>query len=249
MPIIDIDNLSYRYPDGTIGIDGVSIRVEKGAVVVITGPNGSGKTTLLKQLNGLLIPQSGIVKIDGKEVVHDLRRARQLVGMIFQDADNQIVGETVAADVAFGPENLCLAPNEISSRVCEVLQTIGLTALSEQSPYSLSGGEKRRLSIAGILAMDPEVVVFDEPFASLDYTGTRQVLQEIVRMKKAGKTLLISTHDLEKILHHADRLVVMDRGRIVRDGIPGQIIKDVERFGVREPCASRRGLAVESWLT
>ena len=249
MPIIDIDNLSYRYPDGTIGIDGVSIRVEKGTVVVITGPNGSGKTTLLKQLNGLLIPHSGIVKIDGKEVAHDLRRARQLVGMIFQDADNQIVGETVATDVAFGPENLCLAPNEISSRVSEVLQTIGLTALSEQSPYSLSGGEKRRLSIAGILAMDPEVVVFDEPFASLDYAGTRQVLQEIVRMKKAGKTLLISTHDLEKILHHADRLVVMDRGRIVRDGIPDQIIKDVERFGVREPCASRRGLAVESWLT
>ena len=248
MPIIDVDNVSYRYPDGTIGLDGVSMRVEKGTVVVITGPNGSGKTTLLKQLNGLLVPQSGNVKIEGKEVARDLRRARQLVGMIFQDADNQIVGETVAADVAFGPENLRLAPNEISSRVSEVLQTVGLTALSEQSPFSLSGGEKRRLSIAGILAMDPEVVVFDEPFASLDYTGTRQVLKEMVRMKKAGKTLLISTHDLEKILHHADRLVIMDTGRIVRDGIPDQIIKDVEHFGVREPCVSRLGLAVESWL-
>jgi biotin transport system ATP-binding protein len=248
MPIIDIDNLSYRYPDGTIGLDRVDLRVDKGALVVITGPNGSGKTTLLKQLNGLLLPQTGIVKIDGKEVAQDLRRARQLVGMIFQDADNQIVGETVAADVAFGPENLRLPPDEIESRVDQALHTIGLTTLAEQSPYSLSGGEKRRLSIAGVLAMDPEIIVFDEPFASLDYTGTRQVLQEMVRMKKAGKTLLVTTHDLEKIIHYTDRLVVMNRGRIVRDGIPGRIIKDVETFGVREPCASRLGLTVASWL-
>ena len=248
MPIIDIDNLSYRYPDGTIGLDRIDLRVDKGTLVVITGPNGSGKTTLLKQLNGLLLPQAGTVQIDGKEVSQDLRRARQLVGMIFQDADNQIVGETVAADVAFGPENLRLPPKEISSRVDHALQTIGLTTLAEQSPYSLSGGEKRRLSIAGVLAMDPEIVVFDEPFASLDYTGTRQVLREMVRMKKAGQTLLVTTHDLEKILHHADRLVVMNGGRIVRDGIPSRIIKDVETFGVREPCASRLGLTVASWL-
>ena len=248
MPIIAIDNLSYRYPDGTVGLDRVTLSVSKGTLLVITGPNGSGKTTLLKQLNGLLPHQSGSVRIDGKEVAEDLRRARQRVGMIFQDADNQIVGETVAADVAFGPENLRLPPGEISSRVEEVLRSLGLGSLAEQSPYALSGGEKRRLTIAGVLAMAPEIVVFDEPFASLDYTGTRQVLQEMVRMKNAGKTLLVTTHDLEKILPHADRLVVMQAGRIVRDGLPARIVKDLEAFGVREPCASRLGMAVESWL-
>jgi biotin transport system ATP-binding protein len=248
MPIIAIDKLSYRYPDGTLGLDRVTLSVSKGTLLVITGPNGSGKTTLLKQLNGLLPHQSGSVRIDGKEVAEDLRRARQRVGMIFQDADNQIVGETVAADVAFGPENLRLPPGEISSRVEEALRSLGLGSLAEQSPYALSGGEKRRLTIAGVLAMAPEIVVFDEPFASLDYAGTRQVLQEMVRMKNAGKTLLVTTHDLEKILPHADRLVVMQAGRIVRDGLPARIVKDLEAFGVREPCASRLGMAVESWL-
>jgi biotin transport system ATP-binding protein len=112
----------------------------------------------------------------------------------------------------------------------------------------LSGGEKRRLSIAAVLAMNPEIMVFDEPFASLDYKGTRQVLKEMVRLQETGKTILITTHDLEKIFHHADRLIIMKDGRIVRDGIPDQIIKDVEEFGVREPFASRHGLVVGSWL-
>ena len=248
MSIIEVNNLSFRYPDGTIGLDRVDLVVEKGSLVVITGPNGSGKTTLLKQLNGLLLPQTGTVIIDGKEVDKDIRRARRLVGMIFQDADNQIVGETVAADVAFGPENLRLPPKDVADRVDKTLQSIGLNNLSEQSPYSLSGGEKRRLSIAGVLAMKPEIIVFDEPFASLDYKGTRQVLSEMVRLQKAGKTILITTHDLEKILHHTDRLIIMNSGRIVRDGKPNQIIKDVEAFGVREPFASRHGLAIGSWL-
>ena len=248
MSIIEINNLSFRYPDGTIGLDRVDLVVEKGSLVVITGPNGSGKTTLLKQLNGLLLPQTGTVIINGKEVDKDIRRARRLVGMIFQDADNQIVGETVAADVAFGPENLRLPPAEVADRVDKNLQLIGLNNLSEQSPYSLSGGEKRRLSIAGVLAMKPEIIVFDEPFASLDYKGTRQVLSEMVRLQQAGKTILITTHDLEKIFYHTDRLIIMNSGRIVRDGRPNQIIKEVGAFGVREPIASRHGLAVGSWL-
>jgi biotin transport system ATP-binding protein len=249
MPIIDIDTLCFRFPDGTLGLDRISLGIEKGTLVVVTGPNGSGKTTLLKHLNGLLRPQSGTVRIDGVTVTRDLRRARRLVGMIFQDADSQIVGETVAADVAFGPENLCLPAAEVGARVEAALETVGLTALADQTPQALSGGEKRRLSIAGVLAMHPQIVVFDEPFAGLDFPGTRQVLREMLRLQEAGHTLLMATHDLEKIIYHADRLIVMNGGRIVKDGPPAGILGEIESFGVRAPCVSRLGLEAESWLS
>ncbi|MFZ0134500.1 MAG: ABC transporter ATP-binding protein [Desulfobacterales bacterium] len=249
MPIIDIDTLSFTYPDGTPGLDRISLKIEKGALVVVTGPNGSGKTTLLKHLNGLLLPRSGSVLIDGVAVARDLRRARRLVGMIFQDADSQIVGETVTADVAFGPENLNLSAAEVALRVESALEAVGMTALADQPPQALSGGEKRRLAIAGILAMHPRIVVFDEPFAGLDYPGTRQVLSEMLRLHQAGHTLLVATHDLEKIVYHADRLIVMSAGRIVRDGLPAGIMGEIECFGVRAPCASRLGLEAQSWLS
>lgn len=249
MPIIDIDTLCFRYPDGTLGLDRISLGIEKGTLAVVTGPNGSGKTTLLKHLNGLLRPQSGSVRIDGVTVARDLRRARRLVGMIFQDADSQIVGETVAADVAFGPENLSLPADEVGARVGAALAAVGMTALADQSSQALSGGEKRRLSIAGVLAMHPQIVVFDEPFAGLDYPGTRQVLREMLRLQAAGHTLLVATHDLEKIIYHADRLIVMNGGRVVKDGPPAGIVEEIESFGVRAPCVSRLGLQAESWLS
>ncbi|MGA8240978.1 MAG: ABC transporter ATP-binding protein, partial [Desulfobacterales bacterium] len=233
MPIIDIDTLCFRYPDGTVGLDRVSLGIEKGALVVVTGPNGSGKTTLLKHLNGLLRPQSGTVRIDGVSVARDLRRARRLVGMIFQDADSQIVGETVATDVAFGPENLSLTVAEVGVRVGAALAAVGLTTLADQPTQALSGGEKRRLSIAGVLAMHPQIIAFDEPFAGLDYPGTRQVLSEMLRLQEAGHTLVVATHDLEKIIYHADRLIVMNGGRVVKDGLPAGIVKEIESFGVR----------------
>lgn len=249
MPIIEIDTLCFRYPDGSLGLDRISLGIETGTLVVLTGPNGSGKTTLLKHLNGLLRPQSGTVRIDGLAVARDLRRARRLVGMIFQDADSQIVGETVAADVAFGPENLSLPAAEVDARVAAALAAVSLTALADQPPQALSGGEKRRLSIAGVLAMHPRIVVFDEPFSGLDYPGTRQVLGEMLRLQQAGHTLVVATHDLEKIIYHADRLIVMNAGRIVRDGPPAGILAEVESFGVRAPCVYRHGLEAQSWLS
>jgi biotin transport system ATP-binding protein len=248
MPIIDIDTLCFHFPDGTVGLDRISLCVEEGTLVVVTGPNGSGKTTLLKHLNGLLRPQKGAVRVDGVEVSSDLRRARRLVGMIFQDADSQIVGETVAADVAFGPENLVLPPAEIGVRVAAALDAVGLTAYADHPSQALSGGEKRRLSIAGVLAMNPRILAFDEPFSGLDYPGTRQVLREMLRLQQEGHTLIVATHDLEKIIAHADRLVVLNAGRIVRDGPPKHILGEIEPFGVRAPCATRYGLEAESWL-
>ncbi|MGD9045403.1 MAG: ATP-binding cassette domain-containing protein [Desulfobacterales bacterium] len=248
MSIIEIENLSHRFEDGTLGLDGISLQIQEGAFVVVAGPNGSGKTTLIRHLNGLLLPTVGSVKLAGVPVKDDLQRARCLVGMMFQDADSQIVGETVYEDVAFGPENLRLNRNAIGERVTRALDVVGLTDFADQSPHLLSGGEKRRLAIAGILAMEPKVIAFDEPFASLDYPGVKQVLTQILALHRSGHTILVITHDLEKVIAHAERLIVMQKGQIVRDGVPAEIVNAVEAFGVRAPCASLLGMEVQSWL-
>lgn len=248
MDIIEIENLSHRFADGTLGIDSINLNILEGSFVVIAGLNGSGKTTLLRHLNGLLLPTAGTVRLAGISVTQDLLQVRQFVGMMFQDADSQIVGETVYEDVAFGPENLRLDRAQIQRRVLNALQAVGMSDLAHQRPHLLSGGEKRRLAIAGILAMEPRVIVFDEPFSSMDYPGVKQVLQNILVLHRSGHTIIVSTHDLEKIIVHADRLILMHGGKIIRDGIPADIMKDVELFGVRKPCAFRLGLEAESWL-
>lgn len=248
MNIIEIEHLSHRFADGKIGIEDINLNIREGSLVVLAGVNGSGKTTLLRHLNGLLTPTSGTVRLAGISVVQDLLKARQFVGMVFQDADSQIVGETVYEDVAFGPENLRLDRAQIQRRVLNALQTVGMADLAHKRPHLLSEGEKRRLAIAGILAMEPRVIVFDEPFSSLDFPGVKQVLEQILTLHTLGHTILVTTHDLEKIIAHADRLILMSGGKIVRDGIPADIIKEVETFGVRKPCAFRLGLEAESWL-
>jgi biotin transport system ATP-binding protein len=249
MNAIEIENLYHRFADGTVGVDGITLMIRKGDLVVLAGPNGSGKTTLLRHLNGLLLPDRGRVVVAGIPVSNNVAMARQKVGMVFQDADSQIVGETVHDDAAFGPENLCLGKVEINQRVQSALKKVGLLGLSNQRPHLLSGGEKRRLAIAGILTMEPEIVVFDEPFSSLDYPGVRQVLGEILALHHSGRTIILATHDLEKVIAHADRLIIMNRGKVVRDGLPADIVKDVEQFGVRAPCAIRTGGGFQSWMS
>jgi biotin transport system ATP-binding protein len=248
MAIIEIENLSHQFEDGSYGIKDINLSIREGSFVIISGPNGSGKTTLIRHLNGLLLPTTGRVKLNGVPVSDNLVKARQFVGMMFQDADSQIVGETVYDDVAFGPENLCLERAEIDGRVTAALNLAGLTELSEQRPHLLSGGEKRRLAIAGILAMNPRVIVFDEPFASLDYPGVQQVLRYILDLHRSGRTILMVTHDLEKAVAHADRLIIMHKGQIVKDGVPHAILPQVEKYGIRQPCDARMGVALRSWL-
>jgi len=244
-PIIAINNLTCRYADGTAALDRISLEIPEGSLTILAGCNGSGKTTLLKHLNGLLVSDTGTVKIEGREVRRHLRWARQQVGMVFQDADSQIVAETVAADVAFGPENLGLSRREIQSRVSAALQAVGLSSLAHRPAHRLSGGEKRRLAIAGVLAMRPRIMALDEPFASLDYPGTCQVLQVIERLKDSGHTLLVATHELEKILGAADRLIVLQAGRKVRDGMPADVVPGIEAFGIRPP--GRNFSRQETW--
>ena len=248
MNMIEINNLSHSFSDGTVGIEKIDLTIKQGDFVIIAGRNGSGKTTLLRHLNGLLRPRSGTIKIAGLPVAGNLKRIRQIVGMVFQDADSQIVGETVYDDAAFGPENLCLDPALVKERTLKALDAVGLIDLADHRPHLLSGGEKRRLAIAGILAMNSKVLVFDEPFSNLDYPGVQQVLREIVTLHRNGHTIILSTHDLEKVISHADRLIIMQKGKIEKDGTVEKTILEVENFGIRLPCAYRVNPDNSSWL-
>ncbi len=247
--IIEIENLCHHFSDGTLGLDNINLKIREGAFIVICGQNGSGKTTLLKHLNGLLLPSAGLVKLAGIPVSEDLARARQIVGIVFQDADSQIVGETVYDDVAFGPENLCLSRSEIKRRVSWALKAVGLINLEDQRPHLLSGGEKRRLAIAGILAMEPKILVFDEPFSNLDYPGTKQVLKQILTLHKAGHTILIAVNSTQEVMTLADHLVIMKEGQVVRNGMPAKLIEELEAFGIRSPCPIRLKMEIQSWLS
>ncbi|WP_373501421.1 energy-coupling factor ABC transporter ATP-binding protein [Desulfococcus sp.] len=248
MNILEVSGLTHRFADGTTALSGIDLSVRPGEFVVVAGANGSGKTTFLRHLNALLLPHAGRVVVDGVSTIDNAIHARRAVGMVFQDADSQIVGETVYDDVAFGPENLGLARGEIHRRVTAAISAVGLDGFADQRPHFLSGGEKRRVAIAGILAMQSRVLVFDEPFSNLDYPGVRQVLQQLITLHRDGHTILLTTHDLEKVLAHADRLVVIRAGAVVRDGAPADAVKGIDAFGVREPEASRRGMALSSWL-
>jgi biotin transport system ATP-binding protein len=246
--MLKVANVSHKFPDGTIGIDNASLSVEKGEFVVLSGRNGSGKTVLAKHFNGLLFPSSGDVFFDGKPVRKHLPWVRQRVGFVFQNSDSQIVGQTVEDDIAFGPRNLRLTNDEIDARVETALESTGLVSLRHARPYTLSGGEKRRLAIASVLAMGPSLIVLDEPFSNLDYPGVRQVLAHIVRIHGEGTTIVLITHELEKSLAHASRLVVMDRGTIRFDGAPVEIIDRVEEYGIKKPHLTGSGIGGLSWL-
>lgn len=247
MAIIDIHRLTHSFPDGTRALDGIDLTFDEGEFTIITGANGSGKTTLLKHFNGLLFADTGSVTVNGIPVNTDPTAARRQVGMVFQDPDSQIVGETVYDDVAFGPENLGLSRQEIDDRVMQALDAVDLAPAVEKSPHSLSGGQKRRLAIAGVLAMRPSVLVMDEPFSNLDYTSTIKVLGQILALHTAGATIIITTHDLEKVVYHARRLVVMEQGRVVEDGEPSTVINTIGRYGVRPPCSILLNQGLQPW--
>ena len=184
MPILETEDLTHIFPEGTVAIQDISLKINEGEFVVIAGANGSGKTVFARHLNGLLKPTKGRVLLDGEPITKNIVEARRKVGLVFQDPDSQFVGQTVAEDVAFGPENLNLPVKEVETIVKESLEAVGLSGFSSRSPHALSGGEKRKLAIAGILAMKPKIIIFDEPFTGLDYPGVVQVLKQIVQLHK-----------------------------------------------------------------
>jgi len=247
--MIEIRNLHHHYPDGTHALKGVDLTIAEGEFLLICGLNGSGKTTLIRLICGLLKPTSGSIRLNGLNDPHASQEIRSLAGMVFQDPDSQIVGETVREDVAFGPENLGLPSGEITERVDGALRLMGLKNLSEKPCYLLSGGEKRRLSIAGVLAMKPRIILFDEPFSHLDYPGIREVLKQMVHLHRQGHTLVVTTHDVEKVIAHVDRICIIHDGELKAEGLPEDLIGELPRFGIRPPCYALLGKEKISWLS
>ncbi len=227
--MIEIRELTHRYPNtreqDAPAVDAVTLTINRGELVAVVGPNGSGKSTLAKHLNALLLPSTGEVRVDGLDSRDpaNLWQIRRRVGMVFQDPDNQLVATTVEEDVAFGPENLGLPPAEIRQRVDRALAAVRMTEHRHRSPHYLSGGQKQRVAIAGVLAMEPDCLVLDEPTAMLDPAGRREVMETVVRLnREKGLTVVLITHAMEEAIP-ADRVLVMDRGRLIRQGTPRQV--------------------------
>lgn len=229
--IIRTDNVSYTYEvDEQIkpAVRNVTMQVNRGEFLAILGHNGSGKSTLAKLFNAILVPNEGKVFVDGmdtadEELVYEIRRR---VGMVFQNPDNQIVATIVEDDVAFGPENLGVPPKEIRERVDEALKAVGMYDFRHFEPYKLSGGQKQRVAVAGIIAMRTDCIIFDESTAMIDPKGRREVMQTIQRLnKELGITVVLITHFMEEAVQ-ADRVIVMDSGRIVAEGTPKQVFAD-----------------------
>lgn len=232
MADIVLDNCFYSYSNSLEEkvLSGVSLRVEAGSFISVIGPNGSGKSTLAKLLNGLYIPSSGIVEVDGLSTREkkNIPQIRRKVALLFQNPDNQIVGDTVEDDTAFGPENLGLDRDEITKRVEDSLSKVGLLEKRKMSPNTLSGGEKARLGIAGVLALNPEVLVLDEATAMLDPEGRKEVMAILQDLwKYQGKTIILITHHPDETIY-GERIVVLDKGEIKLDGSVAEVYRKSE---------------------
>lgn len=240
------DDVHYRYPNGYEALCGVSFCITYGEKVALVGANGAGKSTLLLHTNGLLIPSQGEVVMGGIKLTRrTLPLVRQSVGLVFQDSDNQLFMPTVEEDVAFGPSNMRLEPEEIRRRVTEALDAVGALHLRGASPFRLSGGQKKRVAIATVLSMEPSVLVMDEPTSNLDPRARRQIIDLIRRF---GHTTLIATHDMEMVLDLCDRTIVMKQGRIVADGSTRHVFGDLallEECGLEQPCELRMKRALK----
>ena len=247
MATIQTEGLTYRYGIGTpfekTAVDHVDLEIEAGSFVGIIGHTGSGKSTLIQHLNGLLRPTEGKVLLDGVDIWADKSKMRQMrfrVGLVFQYPEYQIFEETVAKDIAFGPRNMGLAEEEVQARVRETAAIVGLSEeILKQSPFLLSGGQKRRVAIAGVLAMQPEVLILDEPAAGLDPGSRREILDTIAHLyKETGMTVILSSHSMEDMAEYARRLLVMNQGELVMDGTPKEIFgryKELEKMGLSAP--------------
>ncbi|MFO7152565.1 MAG: energy-coupling factor transporter ATPase [Bacillota bacterium] len=253
------EGVCYQYSRSSqMALKDVNLRIGKGEFVAIIGPNGSGKSTLAKLFNGLFVPTKGRVTVDGLDTRdrENVWKIRQKAGMVFQNPDNQIVATVVEEDVAFGPENLGVPPEEIRRRVDEALEIVELKDYAQKPPHQLSGGQKQRVAIAGILAMRPEYIIMDEPTAMLDPVGRKEVINTVKRLnREEGKTIVLITHFMEEAVQ-ADRIIVMSEGRVLMEGSPREIFSKVDELkaiGLDVPQVTElahrlkgRGLAVRS---
>lgn len=228
---LSTENLSFTYPDGTQALKNINIKIEKGEKVAIIGPNGAGKSTLFSHFNGLTEPTSGCVKIEGKPISFEkdeLLKVRQKVGIVFQDPNDQLFAPTVKEDIAFGPMNLGLSYDEVEKRVEDALKMVGMENYEDKTPHHLSGGQQKRIAIAGIIAMKPELMILDEPTAGLDPDGVEKVLNILNQLNEEGMTLIISSHDIDMISKYADKIFVLYNGEIIESGNKNKIFSDME---------------------
>ena len=243
--MLETKNLTFHYPaeegrEATAALREVTVSIEKGSFVVVLGHNGSGKSTLAKHMNAVVLPSSGKVYVEGMDTCDEavLLEIRRRVGMVFQNPDNQIVANVVEEDVAFAPENLGVATEEIRRRVDDALAAVGMSEFARHAPHLLSGGQKQRIAIAGVIAMKPECIVLDEATAMLDPVGRREVLRTIHRLnRELGITVVLITHHMNEA-EDADRIIVMDHGHVAMDGTPRQVfarVAELKELGLTAP--------------
>jgi cobalt/nickel transport system ATP-binding protein len=241
--LLDLTCQSHTYPDGTVGIHDVEFTVDEKEIVAVCGPNGAGKSTLLEHCNGLLTPDEGELRIEGEPIKRgNIDRARKAVGLVFQDADTQLVAPTVIDDVMFGPKNYGATDEEARQRAETALKAVDAKNLIDRIPHYLSGGEKRLVALAGIAALDPKAIVMDEPLAGLDPARGKRVVAMIERLHEEGVSFVLSTHDVDLAAEIADRICIMADGNIIGQGTPEEVFYDsklLEQANLEPPTTVR----------
>ena len=260
--IIQIENMSFTYPDGTPALHNINMEIMNMERAAVIGPNGAGKSTLFLHFNGILRPTSGSIIVNGNELKYDkknLMNVRQNVGIVFQNPDDQLFAPTVIEDVAFGPMNMGLSKDEVERRVDEALEHVGMVEFKNKAPHHLSGGQKKRVAIAGILAMQPEIMVLDEPTTGLDPKGVDQIMNILYDLNREGMSIIIASHDVEMVTEFASKIFVLHDGEIIGQGTPDEIFNDpktVKRAHLKLPKAAEllhslksQGISVDIKLT
>jgi len=260
--IIQIENMSFTYPDGTHALHNINMEIMNMERAAVIGPNGAGKSTLFLHFNGILRPTSGSIIVNGEELKYDkknLMNVRQNVGIVFQNPDDQLFAPTVVEDVAFGPMNMGLSKDEVERRVDEALEHVGMAEFKKKAPHHLSGGQKKRVAIAGILAMNPKIMVLDEPTTGLDPKGVDQIMNILHDLNRKGMSIIIASHDVEMVTEFASKIFVLHDGEIIGQGTPDEIFNDpetVKRAHLKLPKAAEllhslksQGISVDIKLT
>jgi cobalt/nickel transport system ATP-binding protein len=240
--LFKLEHLAHQYSDGTVALNDVSLEFDRGERIALLGTNGSGKTTLLNHFNGILKPTSGTIYFEDNPLSYEaksLLNLRKRVGFVFQDPNDQLFASTVKQDVAFGPLNLGYTPKHVKELVDEALATVGMTDFADKPPHFLSGGQKKRVALAGVLAMQPEVIIMDEPTSSLDPIATSGIMHLMLKLnKEKGITLILATHDVDIVPLFSNRLCILDKGKVVSDGTPKESFSKTElirKVNLRSP--------------
>lgn len=237
-PILSIKGITKSF-DGVTYLNNISMDLYKGKFHLIAGTNGSGKTLLMKHLNGLYPVKKETIFFNGECSYKKEKMLLQKIGLVFQNPDTQIIGLTVEEDIRFGLKNLKIPKQEQISRVESILERLQITHLRDRNPHTLSGGEKKRVNIAGVLVMQPEILILDEPFIGLDYPGVQDILTLITKLKASGETIILISHDLEKVAAYVDHSYILYKGEIVNSGSMSEVIDNVEQWGIRRPKQDR----------